>query len=81
MQLENELLKKYRHHEKDTGSTECQVILLQEKITREKVHLVNNKKDIPTKRALLKKIAQQKIFLKYLQKNNPEVYEELKKLK
>ena len=50
-----ELIKKYQFHEKDTGSTTFQIILLSEEIEKEKSHLAKNKKDIPSKRALLKK--------------------------
>ena len=78
MSLDNELLKKYRQHEKDTGSVPFQLVLLQEKIEQEKIHLTNNKKDIPAKRALLKKIAYKKKLLQYLKKHNASVYEELK---
>ena len=81
MSLENELVRKYRYHEKDTGSAAYQIVLLQKKIQREKFHLTNNKKDIPTKRSLLKKIAQQKKFFQYLKKHNKEIYEKLKDLK
>ena len=71
--------KNYRFHQKDTGSTALQIISLREKINREKIHLANNKKDIPAKRALLKKVAKEKRFFQYLKRNNSEVYENLKK--
>ncbi|CAG8523337.1 25131_t:CDS:2 [Cetraspora pellucida] len=63
-----ELLEKYRQHGQDTGSTEYQLILLREQIAKEKKHLVQNKKDVPAKRALLKKIARQKKYFSYLKK-------------
>lgn len=74
-----ELTKKYRLHEKDTGSTIVQIILLTEEIKKQKLHLSKNKKDVPTKRSLLKKIAQRKRFYQYLDKNNPSVWQELEK--
>jgi ribosomal protein S15P/S13E len=40
----SDLLKKYRLHEKDTGSTLVQLILLQEVICREINHLNRNRK-------------------------------------
>lgn len=73
------LKENYRLHQKDTGSTAVQIISLRKKIKEEKVHLEKNKKDIPAKRALLKKVAREKRFLKYLKRNNLEVYEKLKK--
>jgi len=73
------LKENYRLHQKDTGSTAIQIISLRKKIKEEKVHLEKNKKDIPAKRALLKKVAKEKRFFKYLKRNNLEVYEKLKK--
>jgi len=74
-----ELTKKYRLHEKDTGSTTVQIILLTEEIEKQKIHLAKNKKDVPAKRSLLKKIAQKKKFYQYLHKNNSLVWQELEK--
>ena len=58
--------KNYQLHEKDTGSTAVQIISLREEINKEKSHLGKNKKDVPTKRALLKKLAKERKFFKYL---------------
>ncbi|MDR1670218.1 MAG: 30S ribosomal protein S15 [Spiroplasmataceae bacterium] len=69
----------YQLHQKDTGSTSLQIISLRKQINQEKIHLESNKKDIPARRALLKKIAKEKRFLLYLQKRNPDIYVELKK--
>jgi small subunit ribosomal protein S15 len=73
------LKENYRLHQKDTGSTAIQIISLRKKIKEEKVHLEKNKKDIPAKRALLKKVAKEKRFFKYLKRCNLEIYEKLKK--
>jgi len=73
------LKENYRFHQKDTGSTVVQIILLRKKIKEEKIHLEKNKKDIPVKRALLKKVAKEKRFFQYLKRCNPNVYEKLKK--
>ena len=73
-----ELIKKYQFHEKDTGSTTFQIILLSEEIEKEKSHLAKNKKDIPSKRALLKKIAHRRRFYQYLGKHNPEILQKLR---
>jgi len=71
--------KKYQLHQKDTGSTALQIILLREEINKEKSHLAKNKKDVPAKRALLKKIAKEKKFFQYLKRRSPDMYEKLKK--
>lgn len=72
-----ELIAKHRLHEKDTGSVALQIILLSAEIEKDKLHLASNKKDIPAKRTLLKKIARQKKDWKYLAKHNPTLYQKL----
>lgn len=73
------LIEKYRLHDKDTGSTVFQIILLSQKIEKEQLHLVNNKKDVPAKRAIVKKNARRKRFYQYLIKHNPETFQQLQK--
>jgi len=51
---------------------------LREEINKEKTHLEKNKKDVPAKRALLKKIAKEKKFFQYLKRRNPNMYEKLR---
>src|SRR4051794_28694209 len=79
-----ELIKKYQLHEKDTGSTAVQIILLSEEIEKLKSHCPTkneekNKKDIPAKRALIKKNDCRKNFYQYLAKNNSEIFQNLQK--
>lgn len=69
----------YQIHQKDTGSTALQIVSLRKEINKEKLHLESNKKDIPARRALLKKISKERRFLSYLRKRNPDIYEKLKK--
>jgi len=84
--------KNYQLHEKDTGSTAVQIILLKAQIQKLVEHEKRNHKinfnekrkkerwkDVPAKRALLKKLAKEKRFFQYLKKNNPDAYEKLKK--
>jgi small subunit ribosomal protein S15 len=73
------LIEKYRLHEKDTGSAVFQIILLSQKIEKEQFHLVKNKKDVPAKRAIVKKNARRKRFYQYLIKNDPEIFQKLQK--
>ena len=78
-----ELIKKYQLHEKDTGSTAVQIILLSEQIEKLKSHRSpdkeKNKKDVPAKRALTKKNALRKKFYNYLVKSSPELFQKLQK--
>jgi len=77
MSQKSQLIEKYRLHAKDTGSTPFQLVTLQEKIRKVIFHLKNNHKDIPAKRAMLKKLARKKRFLLYLEKNHPQLVQEL----
>jgi ribosomal protein S15 len=73
--------ERYNISENDTGSTVSQILLLAEKIQRNKEHLKENHKDFPLKRALLRRISKARRFFKYLSKKtgNKEVSEMLKK--
>lgn len=85
-----ELVEKYRLHEKDTGSTAVQIILLSSQIQKLVEHGDRNRKvnfnkkrkkerwkDVPAKRALLEKNAHRRRFYQYLAKNNPEIFQKL----
>ena len=85
-----ELTEKYRLHEKDTGSTAVQIILLSSQIQKLVEHGNRNRKvnfnkkrkkerwkDVPAKRALLEKNARRRRFYQYLVKNNSEIFQKL----
>jgi small subunit ribosomal protein S15 len=73
----SEIIKKFRIHEKDTGSPQVQVALLTQKIRNLLLHLKEHKKDLHSKRGLLKMISKRKKLLKYLKKNYPKDYQKL----
>jgi small subunit ribosomal protein S15 len=73
----SEIIKKFRIHEKDTGSVQVQVALLTQKIRNLLLHLKEHKKDFHSKRGLLKLISKRKKLLKYLKENYPKDYEKL----
>ncbi len=76
------IIKKFRTHESDSGSTEVQVAILTEEIKELTGHLKVHKKDFSSRRGLLRKVGQRRRLLKYLNKENQKSYEELiKKLK
>ncbi|MDP3965138.1 MAG: 30S ribosomal protein S15 [bacterium] len=77
-----ELIKKFKTHDKDTGSSEVQIAILSEEINELTGHLQTHKKDFSSRRGLLRKVGQRRRLLKYLEKENNESYEALiKKLK
>ena len=61
-----ELVQKYRRHEKDTGSPEVQVAILSERITYLTEHFKTHKKDHHSRRGLLKLVGQRRRLLDYL---------------
>lgn len=77
-----QLIKDFKIHEKDTGSSEVQIALLTEQIKRLTDHLKKHPKDHHSRRGLLKMVSKRKKLLDYLKKNHPRRYTFLlKKLK
>jgi small subunit ribosomal protein S15 len=78
----DKIIKKYKLHEGDTGSSEVQVAILTAEIDQLTDHLKTHKKDFSSRRGLLKKVGQRHHLLRYLQRENQQGFEELtKKLK
>ncbi len=76
------IIKKFKTHEKDTGSPEVQIAILSEEIRELTDHLKKHKHDFSSRRGLLRKISLRRKLLRYLKKENEKRYEELtKKLK
>jgi small subunit ribosomal protein S15 len=72
-----ELVQKYKRHEKDTGSPEVQVALLSERITHLTEHFKTHKKDHHSRRGLLKLVGQRRRLLDYLRTCDPGRYKVL----
>ena len=66
-----ELVTKFKRHEKDTGSPEVQVALLTERITYLTEHFKTHKKDHHSRRGLLKLVGQRRRLLDYLRIDRP----------
>jgi small subunit ribosomal protein S15 len=78
----DKIIKKYKTHDSDTGSSEVQIALLTAEIDQLTEHLQTHKKDFSSRRGLLKKVGQRRRLLRYMQKDNPPAFEDLaKKLK
>ena len=60
----SELIQKYKQNEGDTGSTEVQVALLTDRITKLTEHLREHKHDYDTRRGLLKLVGQRRRLLR-----------------
>lgn len=76
------IIKKFRTHDSDTGSSQVQIAILTEEIERLTGHLKDHKQDHSSRRGLLKKVNERRKLLKYLQKEDEAAFQELaKKLK
>jgi small subunit ribosomal protein S15 len=72
-----QLIQKFRNHEKDTGSTEVQIALLTERINYLTQHFKNHGKDFHSRRGLLKIVNQRRKLIDYLKNKNSEKYKQL----
>ena len=72
-----EIIKKFKRHSSDTGSSEVQIALLTDRINGLVEHLKKNKKDQHSRRGLLVLVGQRKRLLNYLQRKDVKKFEEL----
>ena len=71
------LIKKYKIHDTDTGSSEVQIALLTEEIKKLILHLKKHSKDFHSKRGLLKMVSKRRRFLSYLKEEDEKRYNSL----
>jgi small subunit ribosomal protein S15 len=72
-----EIVKKFRHHESDTGSPEVQIALLTERIGYLTEHFKTHKKDHHSRRGLLKLVSQRRRLLDYVRGKDVERYRKI----
>ena len=68
------VIEKYKLHKVDTGSPEVQVALLTEEIKRLLSHLKEHKKDLHSKRGLLKMVTKRRSLLNYVKNEDIKRY-------
>ena len=73
----NKKIKEVAIHEKDTGSSEVQVVLLTEKIKNLSKHINQFKKDKHSSVGLLKAVNRRKKLLDYLKRNKIDSYKNI----
>ena len=71
------IIEKYKTHKKDTGSPEVQIALLTEEINILLEHLKEHRKDVHSKRGLLKMVSERRKLLKYLKGKDEKRYKVL----
>ena len=72
-----DIVNKFKHHERDTGSTEVQVALLTDRINKLTGHMTANRHDYHSQRGLLKLVGQRRKLLAYLSKQDIDRYNKL----
>ncbi len=72
-----EIIDKYRIHEKDTGSSNVQIALLTKRINDLTSHFKLHPKDHHSRRGLLKLVGQRRHLLNYVNRRDPDEYKTL----
>jgi small subunit ribosomal protein S15 len=71
------MIRDYRVHETDTGSTDVQVALLTQRINELTEHFKTHTKDHHGRRGLLKLVGQRRRLLDYLKRKDSDRYRQL----
>jgi len=72
-----QLIKSYRAHDRDVGSSEIQIALLTQRVNGLSTHMQNAPKDYNSRRGLTSLVAKRRRLLNYIKKLNPEKYQSL----
>ena len=70
-------LKEVALHDKDTGSSEAQIVLLTDKIENLSIHMKKFKKDKHSSVGLLKAVNRRNKLLDYLKKTKSDAYKNI----
>lgn len=73
----DKLIKKFRVHDSDTGSSEVQIAILAAEIDQLTGHLKQHTHDYSSRKGLINKVQERRRLLKYLKRENLESYEKL----
>jgi small subunit ribosomal protein S15 len=74
-----EIIGKFKTHDKDTGSAEVQIALLSQRIDHLAGHFKSYVKDHQSRRGLLKLVGQRRRLLEYLKNKNADSYRRVTK--
>ena len=72
-----DVIKGVQTHDSDTGSPQVQIALLTERIKELTEHLKTHKKDIHSRRGLIKMVDKRRKYLRNLKKKDFEAYQKL----
>ena len=71
------IIEEYARHEGDTGSPEVQIAILTARINHLTEHLRAYSHDESSRRGLLKLVGKRRRHLRYLNRKNPDSYQEM----
>ena len=71
------IIQKFQINEKDTGSANVQAAILTKQIEELSTHLKKHKKDLHSKRGLLKMVSKRRKMLDYLSKTDEKKYKKV----
>ena len=69
------IIEQFQRDKNDTGSPEVQIAILTQSIIRLTTHMQVNKKDLHSRRGLLRQVSQRRKLLDYLRHKNYRTYE------
>jgi small subunit ribosomal protein S15 len=73
------VIKTHQRGAKDTGSPEVQIALLTDRINELTEHMKVHKKDVSSRRGLLKMVSNRRTLLGYIKRKDEKAYETLVK--
>ena len=73
-------ITKLLKHDKDTGSSEAQIISMTSRINQLNEHFKTHKHDQSSRRGLIKIVGKRRRLLKYLRENDSPKYDEVVKI-
>lgn len=71
------VIKEYAKSTNDTGSPEVQIAILTERIKNLTDHMTSHKKDVHSRRGLIKMVGQRRSLLDYVKKKDEARYNDL----
>ncbi len=77
--VKQEVIGKFKTHDKDTGSPEVQIALLTKRIDHLTGHFKGHVKDHQSRRGLLQMVGQRRRLLEYLKNKNVDRYRSVTK--
>ena len=72
-----QLIRRFRVHDSDTGSPQVQVALLTERINSLSGHFKVHKKDVHSRQGLLKMVSRRRRLLEYLKRYDEAGYQQV----